>query len=54
MYHSLGKRIWFTIIFLPLKESHSVPDMGFFIIPSLILFQLELSGIELPKLTPEL
>ena len=23
MYHSLDKRIWFTIIFLPLKESHN-------------------------------
>ena len=29
MYHSLETRIWFLIIFLPLKETHSVPDMGF-------------------------
>ena len=51
MYHSLDKRIWFTMIFLPHKESHSAPDMDFFVIPSLILFQLELSRIELPKLS---
>ena len=29
MYHSLETRICFLIIFLPLKESHSVPDIGF-------------------------
>ena len=29
MYHSLETRIWFLITFLPLKETHSVPDMGF-------------------------
>ena len=29
MYHSLDKRIWFTMIFLSLKESHSVLDMNF-------------------------
>ena len=51
MYHSLEKTIWFTIIFLPLKKSHSVPDMDFFAITSLILSHLELLRIELPKLT---
>ena len=54
MYHSLDKRIWFKIIFLPLKESHCVPDMDFFIVPSLILSQLELLRIELSKLTPSI
>ena len=29
MHHSLETRIWFLIIFLPLKKSHSVPDIGF-------------------------
>ena len=48
MYHSLDKRIWFTIIFLPLKESLTIPDTDS-ILPSLILSQLELSGIEVPK-----
>ena len=33
------------------RESHSVPDMDFFAIPLLILFHLELSRIELSKLT---
>ena len=62
MYHSLDKRftiIFFTIIGLRLSftsqiVSHCVPDMNFFIIPSLILSQLELSMIELPKLTPNI
>ena len=52
MYLSFDKRIQFAIIFLPLKDSHSIPDMGFFIMPSLVLSQLELSSIELAKLTP--
>ena len=30
MYLSLDKRIQFAIIFLPLKDSHPIPDMGFF------------------------
>ena len=54
MYYSLDKRIWFTMIFLPLKECHSVPDMDFLIMPSLILSQLEISKRELPKLTPSI
>ena len=54
MYHSLDKRIWFTIIFLPLKESHYVPDMDFFGISSPFSFHLELLRIELPKLTPSI
>ena len=33
------------------EETHSVPDMDFIAIPSLILSYLELSRIELPKLT---
>ena len=37
MYICLGKRIWFTIIFLPPKD--------------VILSDLELSRIELPKLS---
>ena len=52
LFHSLYKTIWLTIIFLPLKEVQFVPDMDFFIILSLVLSQLELSIIELPKLTP--
>ena len=51
MYHSLDKRIWFVIIFLPLKGSHSVPNMDFFVKFSLILSQLELSREEFTKLT---
>ena len=47
MYHSLEKRIWFTCQ----RESHSVPDMDFLVIPSLILSHLELPRIELSKLT---
>ena len=43
----LGSRIfWFTIIFLPLSSRY-----GFFAIPSFILYHMELSRIELPKLT---
>ena len=52
MYHSLEKMIWFTIIFLSLKESLSLFQIWiFFAIPSLILSHSELSRIELPKLT---
>ena len=36
------------------RQSHSDPDMDFFALPSLILFRLELSRIELPKLTPRI
>ena len=54
MYQSLDKSIWFTIIFLHIKRRcHSVPDMEFFFVkPSVILSQVELLWIELPKLTP--
>ena len=55
MYYSLDKRIWFTIIFLPLKESLTLFQIWiFFIIPLLILSQLDLLRIELPKLTPSI
>ena len=40
----------YDYLFPPL-ESHSVPDMDFFAMPLLILSYLELSRIELPKLT---
>ena len=43
--------MWFTIIFLLLKESHSVPDMDFLGIHSLVLSHLELPRLELAKLT---
>ena len=49
MYHSLDKRIWFTIIFLHLTLFQI---RIFFIIPSLILSHLELLRIDLPQLTP--
>ena len=55
MYHSLDKRIWFTIIFLPLIKSLTLFQIWVFsIIPSLFLSQLELSRIELSKLTPSI
>ena len=52
MYQNLQKRVWLlTIIFVPLKESHSVSDRDFFATLLLILSQFVLSTIELPKLT---
>ena len=36
------------------RESHSVPDMDCFTISSLILSNLELSRIKLPKITPRI
>ena len=52
MYHSLETRIWFLIIFLPLKESLTLFQIWiFFAIPSLTLSHLELLRIDLPKLT---
>ena len=52
MYQNLKKRVWLlTIIFVPLKESHSVSDRDFFATLLLILSQFVLSTIELPKLT---
>ena len=53
MYQNLKKRVWlFTIIFLPLKESLTLFQIGiFFATLLLILSHFELSRIELPKLT---
>ena len=51
MYHSLETRIWFLIIFLALKESLTLFQIWFFCQPSIILSHLELSRIDLPKLT---
>ena len=49
------RRIWFTIIFSPFKESLTQFQIWFFfVIFSLFLSQLELSIIELPKLTPNI
>ena len=53
MHHSWNKRIWITIIFLPLKKCLTLFQICiFFIKPSLILSQLELLRIELTKVTP--
>ena len=52
MHLSLEKRIRFKIMILSLKESLTLFQIGFFTISSLILSHLELSRIELPKLTP--
>ena len=41
----------YDYLFTSQRESHSVPDMYFFAIPSLILSHLELWRMELPKLT---
>ena len=41
----------YDYLFTSQRESRPVPDMDFFAIPSLILSHLELSRIELPKLT---
>ena len=41
----------YDYFFTSQRESHSVPDMNSFATPSLILSHLELSRIELPKLT---
>ena len=41
----------YNYLFTSERESHFVPDMDFFAIPSLILSHLELSKIELLKLT---
>ena len=50
MYNSLVYNYHFT----SQREFHSVPDTDVFVIPSLILSQLKLSRIELPKLTPSI
>ena len=53
IYHSLDKKVWLLIMFLPLKESLTLFKIWIsFAIPSLFLSDLELSRIELPKLTP--
>ena len=51
MYHSLETRIWFPIKFLPLKDSVTLFQTWVFCWPLIILFHLEVSGIDLPKLT---
>ena len=51
MYHSLEMRIWFLIIFLHLKKSLTLFQMWVFGQPSIILSHMELSRIDLPKLT---
>ena len=51
MYHSLETRIWFRIIFLPVKKSLALFQIWVFCQPSIILSHLELSRIDLPKLT---
>ena len=45
------KGLVYDYLFTSQRESHSVPDMDFLAIPSLILSHLELSRRELPKLT---
>ena len=50
MYYSLETRIWFLIIFLPLKESLILFQTWVFCWPPIILSH-ELSRIDLPKLT---
>ena len=51
MYHSLETRIWLRIIFLPLKKSLPLFQIWVFCQPSIILSHLELSRMDLPKLT---
>ena len=51
MYHSLETRIWFLIIFLPLKESLTLFQIWIFCWPLIILSHLELLKIDLSKLT---
>ena len=51
MYHSLETRIWFRIIFLPVKKSLALFQIWVFCQPSIILSHLDLSRIDLPKLT---
>ena len=41
----------YDYLFSSLRESHYVPDMDILAIPSLILSHMELSRMELPKLT---
>ena len=54
IYHSLDKKVWLWNMSLPVKESNSVPDMDFFCYTFIFLSDVELSRIELPKLTPSI
>ena len=55
IYHSLDKQVWLLIMFLPLKESLTLFNIWIsFAIPSFFLSDVELSRIELPKLTPSI
>ena len=54
VYYFLDKRAWFTIIFYLSKESLTLFQIWIFCYPSLIFSHLELSRIELPKLTPSI
>ena len=50
MYYNLEKRIWFRIIFLPLKESLTLFQVKIFLLYlQLICPSLDLSRIELPE-----
>ena len=50
MYYNLEKRIWFRIIFLPLKESLTLFQVKTFLLfLQLICPSLDLSRIELPE-----
>ena len=51
MQHSLETRIWFLIIFLPLKASLTLFQTWIFCWSSIILSHLELSRIDLQNLT---
>ena len=52
MFHNLEKRIWFTTIFSPLKNTLTLFQIwNFFFMSLLILSHLELSRTELQKLT---
>ena len=46
-----GEDLVYDYLFTSQRESHTVSDMDFFAITSLISSHLELSRIELPKLT---
>ena len=52
IYQSLGKRIWFMVLFFHLKQEHSSKYWFFFAKLWLILAQLELARTEPPKCTP--
>ena len=55
MYQSFESRIWFIIMFLPLKESLTLFQICvLFAIFALILSQFELSGTKLSKVIPSI